>query len=392
MINQIQYNFDEVIDRRNTHAEKYDALKRFYGTDDVEPFWVADMDLASPNFLVDKLIDRVKHSIFGYTEKSPELFESIEWWMKNEHNLDINKSTIGLSPSVVSTLCMTIQSFSNVGDSIVTFSPVYGPFFSSVKSHKRNLIDLPLMINNGKFQVPFDRLESILKKNDVKLLLLCNPHNPGGRVWSKDELLKIVRLCKDNNVIIFSDEIHSDIVYKPNIHTPILALNEAKNISILAHSIGKTFNTSGLKSSFFIVENEIIKNKLIHFQKLSHVDNINLIGKTAIQVLLSPEGANYKRQLVDYLRLNTSLAYKKLLINNKLKPMESDATFLVWCDFRNYGSWQEVSKILINDAKVALSGGKFFGSSGEGWFRINCGHPRLKLLSAVDRICKTFKF
>ena len=266
MINQIQYNFDEVIDRRNTHAEKYDALKRFYGTDDVEPFWVADMDLASPNFLVDKLIDRVNHSIFGYTEKSHELFESIEWWMKNEHNLCINKSTIGLSPSVVSTLCMTIQSFSNVGDSIVTFSPVYGPFFSSVKSHKRNLVDLPLIINNGKFQIPFEHLESVLKKNDVKLLLLCNPHNPGGRVWSKDELLKIVRLCKDNNVIIFSDEIHSDIVYKPNIHTPILALNEAKNISILAHSIGKTFNTSGLKSSFFIVENEIIKNKLLHFQ------------------------------------------------------------------------------------------------------------------------------
>lgn len=392
MINKVQYNFDEVIDRRNTQAEKYDALKRFYGKDDIEPFWVADMDLASPNFLVDKLIDRVKHSIFGYTEKSPELFQSIKWWMKNEHNLDIVTDSIGLSPSVVSTLCMTIQSFSKIGDSIVTFSPVYGPFFSSIKSHKRNLVDLPLKIKNGKFSIPFDELEDILKKDKVKLLLLCNPHNPGGRVWKKDELSKIVNLCKDNNVIIFSDEIHSDIVYKPNVHIPILGLNEAKNISILAHSIGKTFNTSGLKSSFFIIENEIIRNKLIHFQKLAHVDNVNLIGKTAIQVLLSPEGSNYKRQLVDYLRLNTSNVYDKLLNNNKLNPMVSDATFLVWCDFRNYGSWQEVSKILINDAKVALSGGKFFGSSGEGWFRINCGHPRSILLSAVDRICKTFTY
>ena len=391
MNKSINYNFDDVIDRRNTQAEKYDALKRFYGTDDIDPFWVADMDLASPNFLVEKLIERLKHSIFGYTEKDASLYESIKWWMNHEHKLEVNSNFIGFSPSVVSTLCMAIQSFTNQGDSIVLFSPVYGPFFSSVKSHKRNLIDLPLEINNGKFNIPFKKLEETLKRDDVKLLLLCNPHNPGGRVWKNDELSKLVELCRSNDVLIFSDEIHSDIVFEPHNHIPILSINKAKDISILAHSIGKTFNTSGFKSSFYIIENEHLRKKIINSQKLAHVDNINLIGKLAIQTLFSPEGADYKRQLVSYLQENTSIVYNKLLVKKNLTPMDSEATFLVWCDFSKFGTWQEVSKLLINDAQVALSGGKFFGSSGEGWFRINCGHPRSKLIIAVDRICNTFK-
>ena len=390
MEEKITYDFDTVISRIGTQAEKYDARKQYYGTSDVEPFWVADMDFPSPGFLVEALQTRIDHGLFGYTEKDPSLYESIIWWMSDQHAVDITHEMISLSPSVVSSISMAIEAYTAPGDRVALLSPVYGPFFSTVRLHGREVADCPLQLVSGRYEMDWQAIEQTLSDERTKLFLLCNPQNPSGRVWEVDELLELGRLCKREGVLLFSDEIHSDIVYAPVRHTSVLSLSELRDHVIMAHSIGKTFNTSGLKSSFSVVPNADLRTQLRRAHCRAHSDNINLLGKIAITRLFSPDGAEYKRQLNTYLRASTQEVYEKLIAIDGLKPMCPDATFLVWCDFREFGDWRTVSNRLINEARVALSGGTFFGPAGEGWFRINCGHSRKQLLPAVDRICALF--
>jgi cystathionine beta-lyase len=217
------------------------------------------------------------------------------------------------------------------------------------------------------------------------LLLLCNPQNPGGRVWSADELRRLVGLCAANGVVLFSDEIHSDIVYPPQRHNTLLAIDGADATGLVAHSIGKTFNTSGLQASFSIIPDAGLRTRFRAAAEKAHAGDINVLGKVALASAFSPDGAEYKRQLVEYLRGNTRLVCERLRAGG-IPAMLPEATFLVWGDFRGFGSWQAVFKRLLNDANVALSGGNFFGPAGEGWFRINCAHPRARLLAATDRI------
>ena len=390
MEEKITYDFDTVISRIGTQAEKYDARKQYYGTSDVEPFWVADMDFPSPGFLIEALQTRVDHGLFGYTEKDPSLYEAIIWWMSDQHGVDITHEMISFSPSVVSSISMAIEAYTAPGDRVALLSPVYGPFFSTVRLHGREVVDCPLRLASGRYEMDWQAIEQTLSDKRTKLFLLCNPQNPSGRVWEADELLKLGRLCKREGVLLFSDEIHSDIVYAPARHTSVLSLSELSDHVIMAHSIGKTFNTSGLKSSFSVVPNTDLRTQLRRAHRRAHSDNINLLGKIAITRLFSPDEAEYKRQLNTYLRASTQEVYEKLAAIDGLKPMYPNATFLVWCDFREFGDWRTVSNRLINEARVALSGGTFFGPAGEGWFRINCGHSRKQLLPAVDRICSLF--
>ncbi|MAW40673.1 MAG: hypothetical protein CMF27_07120 [Kiritimatiellaceae bacterium] len=390
MEEKITYDFDTVISRIGTQAEKYEARKQYYGTNDVEPFWVADMDLPSPGFLVEALRDRVDHSLFGYTEKDPTLFDAIIWWMRDQHGVEVAPEMISLSPSVVSSISMAIEAFTAPQDQVVVLSPVYGPFFSTVKLHGRVPADCPLLIDKGRYEMDWQAIDTALSNSLTTMLLLCNPQNPSGRVWQADELLRLGRLCKLHGVILFSDEIHSDIVYAPACHTSVLTIPELRDHCVMAHSIGKTFNASGLKSSFSIVPNAALRTRLRRAHRRAHSDNINLLGKVAITRLFSPDGAEYKRQLNAYLKASTQEVYEKLDAVDGLKPMCPESTFLVWCDFRDHGDWSTVSNRLIKEARVALSGGTFFGPAGEGWFRINCGHSRSQLLPAVDRICALF--
>ena len=236
----------------------------------------------------------------------------------------------------------------------------------------------------------FELLKKTLARPDVKLLLLCNPQNPGGRAWELPILEDVVRLCEEFDVTLFSDEIHSDVVYAPARHQSILNIPEADELSMVAHSIGKTFNTSGLQSSFVITKNKKLRSAFRRVQEEVHAGDINLLGKAAMAAALSPEGADYKKQLVAYLHENTKQVCERLEQIDGLTVMRPEATFLVWSDFRTFGPWQDVFKRLIQDANVALSGGSFFGPAGEGWFRINCAHPRSKLLPAVERIVSIF--
>ncbi len=389
MDQKIIYDFDPVISRAGTFAEKYDARKSFFGKDDVEPFWVADMDLPTPAFLVDRLHERVNHAMFGYTEQYEELFQSIIWWMMDQHNVAVDPAWISLSPSVVTSISFAIQTYTEIGDTVALLSPVYGPFFTCTTQNKRRVSDCPLQVVEGQFQIDYAALEKQLADPSVKLMLLCNPHNPGGRVWSQEELQRLAVLCNENQVALFSDEIHCDIVYPPSIHQSMLNINGARHNSIMAHSIGKTFNCSGLQASFTIIPDESLRNSFRKTAEEAHAGDVNLLGKTALTHAFSPEGAEYKRQLTAYLHENTQQVCKLLQKLDKVKVMQPEATFLVWSDFRKFGPWQEVFNTLIHTANVALSGGRFFGPAGEGWFRINCGHPRSKLIPAVERIVST---
>jgi cystathionine beta-lyase len=388
MEEKIIYDFDTVISRIGTQSEKYDTRKENFGTNDVEPFWVADMDLPSPGFLVNALRKRINHSLFGYTVKDPTLFNAIRWWMHNQHRVEIEPEMISLSPSVVTSISMAIDAFTKPKDYIAVLSPVYGPFFSTVRLHGRVPIDCQLVIRNNYYEIDWQSIEKVLSNSLTKMLLLSNPHNPCGRVWQQEELLRLGRLCKEQGVILFSDEIHSDIVFSPAINTSVLALPELRDQCVMAHSIGKTFNTSGLESSFSIVPNVDLRTRLRQAHRRAHTDSINLLGKVAITYLFSPEGVEYKKQLNTYLKTNTKEVYEKLSKIKGLKPMCPEATYLVWCDFSKYGDWHTISDRLIKEARVALTSGTFFGPGGEGWFRINCGHSRLQLMPAIDRICQ----
>ncbi len=392
MEEKVIYDFDRVVSREGTHAEKYDARRHFFGNAEVEPFWVADMDLPTPAFLVDALRDRLEHPMFGYTEQYAAVFDAIGWWMHDQHGVEAASADwISLSPSVVTSISLAIQSYTKRGEAVALLSPVYGPFFSCTTVNGREVADCPLRVETGRFEIDFDALERELARDEVKLLLLCNPHNPGGRVWLADELERIARICAENQVVLFSDEIHCDIVYPPHRHTSMLNVDAAQGNCIVAHSIGKTFNCSGLQSSFAIIPDPGLRTRFRAAQERSHAADINLLGKVALSAALSPAGAEYKRQLNAYLRENTQQVCDRLCQLDQAGVMVPEATFLVWCDFRSYGTWQDVFKRLVNDAGVALSGGRFFGPAGEGWFRINCGHPHAQLLPAVDRIVAEFR-
>ncbi|VGO16069.1 Cystathionine beta-lyase PatB [Pontiella desulfatans] len=390
MDKEVVYDFDTPVSRAGTFAEKYEARERFFGKADVEPFWVADMDLPSPGFLVDALRERLGHPMFGYTEQYGQVFDAIGWWMNDQHGVEVDRNWISLSPSVVASISVAVQTMAEPGESVVVLSPVYGPFFSCTTINGRSVADCRLTVGQGRFEIDFDALEKHVSQPETKMLILCNPHNPGGRIWSRDELERLARLCADNDTVVLSDEIHCDIVYPPQHHVSMLGIDAARENLIVAHSIGKTFNASGLQASFTIIPDARLRSRFRAGLDRSHAGDVNLLGKVALARALSPEGAEYKRQLVAYLHENTRQVCDRLRLLEGAEVMEPEATFLVWCDFRKFGAWQEVFARLVNEANVALSGGTFFGAAGEGWFRVNCAHPRSLLLPAVDRIVDAF--
>lgn len=387
---KIIYDFDPVVSRAGTHAEKYESRVKYFGSAEVEPFWVADMDLPTPAFLVNRLRERLEHPMFGYTEQYEEVFKAIVWWMNDQHRVAVDPAWISLSSSVVTSISLAIQAFTKEGEAVAVLSPVYGPFYFCAKQNNRRVADCLLRVVQGRFEIDFQTLEKQLAHPSVKLMLLCNPHNPGGRVWSAHELDQILALCAQHQVILFSDEIHCDIVYPPARHNSVLQFEAARKNTVAAHSIGKTFNCSGLQASFAMIPDDDLRRRFRKAAERAHAGDINLLGKTALRYAFSPQGADYKRQLTVYLQENIRQACRLLRTLDSMEVMTPEATFLVWSDFRKFGPWQEVFKTLVHDAEVALSGGTFFGPAGEGWFRLNCAHPRSKLIPAVERIVSVF--
>jgi len=386
-----KYNFDEIVLREGTNSIKYDALERFFGSKDVLPLWVADMDFKTPDFIVDAVKKRAEHEIYGYTFRGDSYYNSITGWMKRRHNWDIQKEWISFSPGVVAGLTFGIEAFSKPGDSVIVQPPVYFPFFDCVKGTKRKLIENPLKIENGRYTFDFEDLKAKIDKK-TKLLLLCNPQNPGGTVFSKEELTELAHICLENKIMIISDEIHSDLIFNGHKHIPFASLSDeiAQNCMV-SMAPSKTFNVAGFASSIVIIPN---KTKFARYERaigVAHLYMGNIFGSVAMEAAYT-HGDEWLNQMMVYLQENYKLLenfFKTKL--PKVKVMNPEATYLIWLDFREYGMKNaELMKFTIEKAKVGLNDGGRFGTGGDGWLRINIGCPRSVLAEALERLGKAF--
>lgn len=387
----MKYNFNEIIPREGTNCIKYDALERFFGSKDVLPLWVADMDFKTPDFIVDAIKKRTEHEIFGYTFRGDSYYNSIIGWMKRRHNWEIKKEWISFSPGVVAGLTFGIEAFSKPGDGVIVQPPVYFPFFDCVKGTKRKLIENPLKIENGRYTFDFEDLKAKIDKK-TKLLLLCNPQNPGGTVFSKEELTELAAICLENKIMVISDEIHSDLIFEGHKHIAFASLSEeiAQNCMVTM-APSKTFNVAGFSSSIVIIPN---KTKFARYERaigVAHLYMGNIFGSVAMEAAYT-HGDEWLDQMIDYLWGNYELLEDFFKIKlPKVKVMKPEATYLIWLDFREYGMKNaELMKFTVENAKVGLNDGGRFGTGGDGWLRINIGCPRSVLVKALERLEKAF--
>jgi len=386
-----KYDFDEIIPREGTNCIKYDGREWFFKTNEVLPLWVADMDFRTPDFIVDAIKKRADHEIYGYTFKPESYYNSIIDWMKRHYNWDIKKEWISFSPGVVAGLTLAIETFSKPGDEVIVQPPVYFPFFESVKGTKRKLVENPLKLENGRYTFDFEDLKSKISDN-TKLLLLCNPQNPGGMAWTKEELEELSAICLENNIMVISDEIHSDLVFEGHKHIPFATISEeTANRSVVCMAPSKTFNVAGLSSSVVIIPN---KTNFVRFERALSTGHLwmgNIFGTVALEAAYS-SGDEWLEQMMDYIWKN--YRFLENFISEKLpkvKVMKPEATYLIWLDFSEYGmNDQELFKFTIDKAKVGLNNGGRFGTGGEGWLRLNIGCPRSILEEGLQRLENAF--
>ncbi|KNF10033.1 cystathionine beta-lyase PatB [Gottschalkia purinilytica] len=385
-----KYNFDEIIDRKGTYSSKWDGLDRYFGTKEVLPLWVADTDFAPPREVVDALNNRVQHNIYGYPIIEPEHYEPIIKWSKKRYGYDLDVNWIINTPGVVTGLCAAIQALTKEGDEIIIQSPVYPPFFSSVTNNNRKLVENELINNNEIYEIDFDDLEKKASSGNAKMLVLCNPQNPVGRVWNREELQRVIDICIKNNIIIFSDEIHGDIIYKNKKFNSLLSFSkEYYDNIIVATAPSKTFNVPGLFFSYVIVPNQEFKNDISRILTNLSISPGNVFNIPA-SVAAYEYGEEWLEELLIYLEDNVD--YLIDFVKERLpqvKVVKPEGTYLAWLDFSElFESQEELRNFLINEAKVGLNDGTTFGNKGNGFARLNFGCPRSVLKEGLERIEK----
>jgi len=388
MEKKVTYDFKESSCRKDTNAEKYVLRKKLFGTEDINPVWVADMDIDTPDFVIEAVKQRLKHPIIGYEEVPPSAFKAQIKWMKNNHGVKYKLEDIFYSHSVVSSMSAVIETFTQKGDKIIVQTPVYPPFFRSVLEHDRLLVKNPLIQEkNGRYVFDIEDLKSKID-DKTKLLLLCSPHNPVGRVWKKEELEEILDICYKNNIIVFADEIHCDLVYEPNKHIPFSSLGlKAKEITITALGVGKTFNMAGFAMSTIVIENEKLREMFFKTYKKIHFAQGNVLSHVAFERAYK-NGKSWLEDLKIHLFKNYTLL-KNLLKRYedymKLTPIE--ATYLAWIDCRAMKlSNKELSLFFIHEAKLGLNAGLSFGREGSGFMRLNFAMSTSKMLEVIKKL------
>ncbi|WP_160675480.1 MalY/PatB family protein [Clostridium sp. C8-1-8] len=390
----MNYDFDKLIDRINTNSIKWEFMHEFDKSvsEDTIPLWVADMDFPCAPEIINALHQRVDKLIFGYSSNDTDRYYSaVSSWYKRRFNWIIKREDIFYSPGVVPAIGYLIEILTNPNEGVIIQNPVYHPFAISIRSHNRVVVNNSLINNNGYYEIDFDDLEKKAKDPNNKLLILCSPHNPVGRVWKKEELVKVGKICFANDVIIISDEIHSDLIRKNIKHTPLeVAFPEYKTGIITATAPSKTFNLAGMQLANIIIHDEEIKNRWKKYvnEKL----NISLPTTFAITATEAAylESEPWLEELLNYLDDNINFLEAFLKSNlSKAKFVKPEGTYLTWIDFSAYGySNEEFNKLMIEKAKVLLESGTIFGEEGKGYFRVNIACPRVLLEEAFNRIAK----
>ncbi|MDB5053523.1 MAG: cystathionine beta-lyase [Bacilli bacterium] len=382
----MSYNFDRKINRYNTNSYKWDQSQKLFGDKDILPLWVADMDFESPPAVKEILNERAKHGIYGYTIITEGYLNAITSWFQRRHHWVLDPKWLIDTPSVVTALSLAVELFSEPGSSVIVQSPVYYPFYSVISMNDRKVANNPLIIRNGRYEMDYENLEEWMKAGS-KLMLLCSPHNPGGRVWERNELMRLGELCQQYGVMVVSDEIHCDLVFTGKNHIPFASLSEefAQN-SLICLAPTKTFNMPGLQSSFVAISNAKIREKFAHRIKSLNLHMTNFFAPDAVQAAYD-HGEVWLDELLIYLQGN--IDYTMNFIAEQLpvlKPMRPEGTYLLWIDCRGLNrDTASLKELMFGKAKVAFSEGSIFGLEGRGFLRINLACPQSVLREALDR-------
>ena len=382
----MKYDFNKIINRNNTKSLKYDFAKERNMPEDLLPLWVADMDFQTSPEIIEALNKAVSHGIYGYSEGKEEYFDAVYNWYNDNFNWQVKKEWLIKTPGVVFAIVLAINALTNEGDSVLIQNPVYYPFTEVIIDNNRKLVNNSLVRNGKKYEIDFEDFEKKIIENNVKLFILCSPHNPVGRVWKKWELEKIGDICLKHNVKIVSDEIHSDFVYPENKHIVFSSLDEKyQNITITCTAPTKTFNLAGLQiSNIFIPNLEIRKKVLKQLDRVGY-SQVNLMGLVACEAAYK-YGRQWLNELKEYLLDNLNFLRDYLETNiPQIKLIEPEGTYLIWLDCSALGlEDKELEKFIVEKAKLWLDSGYIFGKEGEGFQRINIACPRETL--KVDEI------
>ncbi|MDR2650578.1 MAG: pyridoxal phosphate-dependent aminotransferase [Clostridiales bacterium] len=382
------YDFDRVIERRGTNSLKYDFAAERKMPEGLLPLWVADMDFPAPPEVLKDLRCVMDHGVFGYTEPKDDYYNAVTSWFGKRFGLDASPRDIIKSPGVVFALAQAVRAFTRPGETVMIQTPVYYPFFKIVGDNGRELAANPLVYKDGRYTIDFDDFESKIAGRSVKAFLLCNPHNPVGRVWTRAELERMNEICGRYNVIIISDEIHCDFVWRGHTHTNFGLINEN---AVIATAPSKTFNLAGLQASNIFVKDPAARSKLKEEINRSGYSQLSAPGIVACQSAYS-KGGEWLEALKVYLTEN--IRFVREFLNARLPKIhlaEPEGTYLLWLDFKNYGlSQDELDKRVIYEARLWLDSGTMFGREGEGFQRINAACPRATLEKALNRLERTF--
>ncbi len=384
------FDFDKPVNRENTQSVKWDLREEMFGTNDVLPMWVADMDFESPECIVKAVRERANHPVYGYPFMTDDYFDAFIGWVKRRHGWDVKKEWIIFSPGIVTAVNAAVLAYSQAGEGVIVQPPVYFPFFNAIRHNNRKQLNNQLVHVDNTYRIDFDDLEE--KAKNAKVFLLSSPHNPVSRCWTKEELLKIGEICLKNNVILVSDEIHADLILPGYKHTPVAMLSEElAEITVTCMAPSKTFNVAGFFTSQIVIQNETLRKKFISTMETLHLVHGNIFGYVAseagykggdawLDALMQYVDGNFK--LVDHF-LKAELPSVKLT-----KP---EATFLAWLDFSETGfSGKKLVEKVVKDAKLGLSPGRVFGPGGENFMRMNLGTQRANVEEALKRLKKGF--
>jgi cystathionine beta-lyase len=381
-------HFDQIINRKNTYSYKWDQNEKLFGDPDILPLWVADMDFESPPAVKRAVIQRASHGVYGYTIKSDDYHRAITDWFQHRHHWDIAPQWISDSPGIVTSLSIAVECFSAPGDAVIIQTPVYYPFYDVIQMNDRVVARNPLMMRNGRFEMDYEHLENLMQQG-AKLMLFCSPHNPGGRVWEREELIQLGELALQYGVMIISDEIHCDLIYPGYVHVPFASISPAfAKLSMTLLAPTKTFNLPGLQSSFAVTPDVQCKRK---FDQRIIALSLHMTNFFSNDIVIAAYTASedWLDELLLY--LNDNLEFALDFLANHLpvvKPMIPEATYLLWLDCRNLGlEAMALKQLMFKQAKVAFSEGSIFGAEGEGFLRVNLACPRSILHKALERFC-----
>lgn len=385
------YQFDEILDRRSSHAVKIDGMKDLWGRTDLIPLWVADMDFPTPDFVLDAVRHRLEHPLLGYTAKSDEYYRAVERWVNRRYDMGVERHHINFVPGIVAGLGMAINCFSKPGDRVMIMPPVYPPFMWLNTRNHRIVEECPLIPCDGIYRMNLDYLRA--HAEGVRLLILCNPHNPGGVVWTVDELRELAEICREHHILVLSDEIHADLTLPPYRHTPFATVSEAaRDNSVTFMAPSKTFNMPGLSASHTLIFNDDLRREFVTYLEAGELNAGHVFAFDCVAAAYN-NGEEWLEQCLAYIADNIDLVVGFLETHTpRIRAMRPQASFLVWLDCRGMGmTHDELIRFFADEAGLALNDGESFGKGGEGRMRLNVATPRAVLRKALSQLETAYK-